>query len=483
MVAAVQAQAPDPRPYSATLRIEDLRSIVSVLASDSLEGREAGTRGEALAAAYILAHMQRDGLRPVPRADGDSSYRQPFFLTRTRNASAYIRVGDKVYQDMADVACVSGTTGSETQSHTVVFAGKGRDADLTGVAGRIVVIEAALQDVFSRSAAVARAGAAGLLVVSAADRRQFEQQLQMLRLYAGQRTSTGEQVSNMPVFMVPAEVAAACLGKSLRQYQTLVQQHASGTPRDKGTPARVSLFIDRKLDQTPTANLVGWIAGWEHPEEVVVITAHYDHIGVRRGRIHPGADDNASGVAALLEVAQAFAQARDAGHPPRRSLLFMAVAAEEKGLLGSEYYSEHPLFPLDKTVANLNMDMVGHLDDAHRDNPRFVSVVGSDWLSTDLHQIHERANQQHVGLSLDYTYNSKDHPEQFYYRSDQYNFAKHGIPVIFYTSGDHEDYHQPTDTYDRLHFGRLLGVTQLVFYTAWELAYREQRIAVDKSVD
>ena len=159
----------------------------------------------------------------------------------------------------------------------------------------------------------------------------------------------------------------------------------------------------------------------------------------------------------------------------------MALTGEEEGLLGSQYYSENPLFPLDNTVVNLNMDMVGHLDDAHPEDPNFVSVVGSDWLSSDLHEIHENANNTYVGMELDYTYNSKDHPERFYYRSDQYNFAKHGIPVIFYTSGDHEDYHKPTDTKENIKYERIEKVARLVFYTAWEIANREERIKTDKN--
>ena len=233
-----------------------------------------------------------------------------------------------------------------------------------------------------------------------------------------------------------------------------------------------------------TYNVIGMIKGSEYPDEYVVITAHYDHIGVRRGQIYKGADDNASGTAALLEVGQAFMEADKNGDGPKRSILILAWGAEEKGLLGSAYYADNdPIFPLTTVVANLNMDMIGHLDELHPEDPNFVSIVGSDWQSSELHQIHEAANEKYVGLSLDYTYNSKDHPERFFYRSDQYNFAKYGIPVIFYTSGDHEDYHKPTDTIANLKIGRIQKVAQLVFYTAWELANRDKRISVDKPLE
>lgn len=232
-----------------------------------------------------------------------------------------------------------------------------------------------------------------------------------------------------------------------------------------------------------TYNVMGFIKGSTYPKEVLIISAHYDHVGVKKGQIYPGADDNASGTSALLEIGQAFALAEKEGISPKRSILLIALGAEEKGLIGSAYYTDkQPIFPLKETVVNLNMDMVGHLDELHPEDPNFVSIVGSDWQSTDLHNIHEQANKKYVGLELDYTFNSISHPERFFYRSDQYNFAKHGIPVIFYTSGDHEDYHQPTDTMDNLHFDRIQKVAQLVFHTAWEIANREERIKVDKTI-
>lgn len=231
-------------------------------------------------------------------------------------------------------------------------------------------------------------------------------------------------------------------------------------------------------------NVLGLIKGKELPEEVLIITAHYDHLGIKGHDFYPGADDNASGISALLEVAQAFAEANKKGENPKRSILFIALAAEEKGLLGSQYYvDKDPIFPLSKTVVNLNMDMIGHLDDLHPKNSNFVSIVGSNWQSTDLHNIHEKANTDYVRLELDYSFNAFNHPEMFFYRSDQYNFARHGIPVIFYTSGDHEDYHKPTDTIENIEFERIQKVAQLVFYTAWEIANRKERIIVDKQLN
>ncbi len=150
-------------------------------------------------------------------------------------------------------------------------------------------------------------------------------------------------------------------------------------------------------------------------------------------------------------------------------------------MLGSEFYTDYkPLFELKNTVANLNIDMIGreHTDSKFTAN-NYVSLVGSDWLSNDLHAISENANKNHVGLQFDYTYNDKKHPERYFYRSDQYNFAKYNIPVIFYTGPDHKDYHQVTDDADLILFDRVEKVAKLIFFTAWEIVNREKRLSID----
>jgi Zn-dependent M28 family amino/carboxypeptidase len=196
-------------------------------------------------------------------------------------------------------------------------------------------------------------------------------------------------------------------------------------------------------------------------------------------QIYNGADDDASGTSAVMEIAQAFKLAKQDGNGPKRSVLFINLTAEEKGLFGSMWYVEHPLFPLENTIADLNIDMVGRVDEAHLENPNFIYLIGSDKLSSDLHEISEQANKKYVNLDLDYTYNQEGDPNRFYYRSDHYNFAKNNIPVIFYFNGVHEDYHQPSDTADKIDFDLLQKRTELVFYTAWELANRDERPALN----
>lgn len=229
----------------------------------------------------------------------------------------------------------------------------------------------------------------------------------------------------------------------------------------------------------PSENVLAIVEGSEKPEEVIVISAHLDHVGVLNGEIYNGADDDGSGTVALLEMAQAFQQAANQGNGPKRSVLFLHVTGEERGLLGSKFYTQFPVIPLENTVANLNIDMIGRVDPAHENNPNFVYLIGSDKLSTELHQLSEAVNDTFTQINLDYTYNDEDDPNRFYYRSDHYNFAKNDIPVIFYFNGTHEDYHQPSDTPDKINYELLEKRAKLIFYTAWELANREERIKLD----
>ena len=228
-------------------------------------------------------------------------------------------------------------------------------------------------------------------------------------------------------------------------------------------------------------NIWAFIEGSEKPNEIVVISAHYDHIGVINGEVYNGADDDGSGTVALLEIAQAFKTAQKEGNGPKRSILFLHVTGEEHGLLGSSYYSQNPLFPLANTIADINIDMIGRHDEFHNDSSNYVYLIGSDYLSTDLYNICETVNKKYVNLFLDYKFNDRADPNRFYYRSDHYNFAKNGIPSVFLFSGVHADYHKATDEVDKIEFDALAKRTQFAFAIAWELANRENRPVVDKS--
>ncbi|MBP6039458.1 MAG: M28 family peptidase [Flavobacterium sp.] len=227
-------------------------------------------------------------------------------------------------------------------------------------------------------------------------------------------------------------------------------------------------------------NIWTFIEGSEKPQEIIVISAHYDHVGMKNGEVFNGADDDGSGTVALLEIAQAFKKAKDDGFGPKRSILFLHVTGEEHGLHGSRFYSENPLFPIENTVVDINIDMIGRRDTLHPKTNNYVYVIGSDRLSSELHTINEEVNAKHTQLELDYKYNDRKDPERIYYRSDHYNFAKKGIPAIFFFNGIHADYHQSSDTPDKIEYDALAKRTQLAFVLAWELANRPERIKVDR---
>jgi hypothetical protein len=227
-------------------------------------------------------------------------------------------------------------------------------------------------------------------------------------------------------------------------------------------------------------NVIAFIEGEEFPEEVIILSAHSDHEGYTKTEIYNGADDNGSGTAAVMEMAQAFKKAALEGHRPKRSIVFLHLTGEEVGLTGSRYYTQHPVFSMQNTVANLNIDMIGRVDDAHINNENYIYVIGADRLSTQLHYISEAANAQFTKLELDYKLNSDKDPNRYFYRSDHYNFAQNGVPVIFYFNGEHEDYHEPTDTPEKINYALLEKRTKLIFATTWYLANSEKRITVDQ---
>lgn len=248
---------------------------------------------------------------------------------------------------------------------------------------------------------------------------------------------------------------------------------------------------DRSGNSIDSYNVLAYIEGSDIADEVLVITSHLDHIGVEvDGKINNGADDDGSGTVAMMEIAEAFIEAKEDGNGPRRSILFLHVSAEEKGLLGSKYYTDNPIYPLANTVANLNIDMIGRVDSLHTDQPDYIYLIGSDILSEDLHEVSEKANQDYVGLTIDYRYNDPTtlvyefgrwRENRYYYRSDHYHFIKNNIPAIFYFNGTHKDYHAPTDTVEKINYALLEKRTRLIFHTAWEIVNRKERLTLKEN--
>ena len=240
------------------------------------------------------------------------------------------------------------------------------------------------------------------------------------------------------------------------------------------------MILNIKGENVETENVVAIIPGNEKPNEYIILSAHLDHVGKENGKIYNGADDDGSGTVAILEIAEAFQNSVINGDGPKRSIVFLHVTGEEKGLLGSKFYTENPLYPLENTVANLNIDMIGRLDPKRVDkDPNYIYLIGSDRLSQELHDVSEKMNSEYTNLKIDYTFNEKNDPNRFYFRSDHYNFAKKDIPIIFYFNGTHEDYHKPTDTPDKINYPLLSKRTKLIFYTAWKLANQPERIKLN----
>jgi Zn-dependent M28 family amino/carboxypeptidase len=248
--------------------------------------------------------------------------------------------------------------------------------------------------------------------------------------------------------------------------------------------ASAHITITTQQSRTTSQNVVGILDGSDPKlrDEYVAFSAHYDHLKTNpNGQIYPGADDDGSGTVAVLAIARAMSVQR-----PKRSVLIIFHAGEELGLLGSEYNADFaPAVPLDKMVVDLNIDMIGRskpdgdkqAEDQHLTDAHSVYLVGSNRISPELHALSEDTNAEFQKLRLDYYYNDPANPERIYFRSDHWNYAKHGVPIIFYFDGVHVDYHKVTDTVDKIDFAKMTQITRLVFETGWRIANLDHRLS------
>ena len=489
LIASLNSFAQDAAiEFAETITQEDLRELLTIVASDAMEGRDTGARGQKMAAAFIADHFRRLGLAPVvPTANGKSYY-QRFDLERRAAGDSYMIIdGERLSNGAETLYMGSGSTKNEIELSTV-YAGDGSENafDRIDVTGKAVIVTAALGSSVRREIA-ARAyknGAELVLLESAKDDDEYKSYVKRYGRYVMRGSlgfsSKGEKDNG--VFYISPSIASTLLKTTPDKYEAIATKVANGdlSSIDKVKSVKFSYKTETNIEVVETENIMGYLEGSDKKDELIIITAHYDHVGRDGDKIFNGADDDGSGTTSILELAEAYITASKAGKGPRRSILFMTVTGEEKGLLGSQYYTENPIFPLENTVVNLNIDMVGRTDEAHKEDREFVYLVGSDRLSSELHELSEKANETYTKLSLDYTYNDQDHPDRIYYRSDHWNFAKNNVPIIFYFNGTHEDYHQDTDTVDKIEFDLLQKRAQLVFYTSWIIANRDQRIVVDK---
>ncbi len=490
-----QKQEPNAQTFAETITEADLKTHLYTYASDEFEGRETGKPGQKKAVEYLRESYQKLGV-PAAKANGD--YFQPVPLEMRNLPTGAITVNGTLYPIGTDLLSFSKATdnieeiiylgfGIEEGNYSdysgwdvnnkwvLVKSGEPINADgtyqLTGTSKKSVWSNMS-ESIGKRIELAAEKGAKGFILYDANNFNRYKGYYEFMKSNdQGQmafKEEDGKLTSNLYI--------NAKLAKNI-----MANIDTDNTP--KLIPVKINMNLASTDVNVETENLAAMIKGSEKPNEYVIISSHLDHIGISSsGEINNGADDDGSGTVALLEIAQAFKKAADQGNGPKRSIIFLHVTGEEKGLLGSQYYTDvDPLVPLTQTVADLNIDMIGRIDPKRNGNRNYIYLIGSDKLSTELHELSEEVNKKYTNLELDYTYNDENDPNRFYYRSDHYNFAKKNIPIIFYFNGTHDDYHRPGDTPDKINYDLLQNRTRLIFYTAWELANRDARPIVDKA--
>jgi hypothetical protein len=475
---AIKGQAQDATAlkYAATITAQDLERHLTYIASDELEGRDTGEKGQKLAAEYLANFYKDLGLKgPV-----EGSYFQKFNLSSVSYPEVNLTVGKQKLVQNEDFIFIGDANMSRLKRTDLVFLGLANEENLKKVDVKDKLV--GLWAIGSRAQTVVpevmQAGAAGIVIVTMEGQANFDRMANWYKSLSGKGRLGFEQPTKQePIFLVSSEKMSTLFQTPVEILKEAAKNNPESIPSQK-----VSYLVKKQNKVVPTENVMAFLEGTDKKEEVLVISSHYDHVGINsKGEINNGADDDGSGTVAVMEIAEAFAMAAKDGIRPRRSILFLNVTGEEKGLLGSEYYSNHPIFPLENTVNNINIDMVGRIDYEYQDaeNQEYIYVIGSEMLSSHLKVINEYNNITYTNLILDYRYDAEDDPNRFYYRSDHYNFAKHNIPVIFFFNGVHDDYHQPTDTVDKIEFPLMTKRTKLIFHTAWDLANRENRTPVD----
>ena len=485
----------NPLVYAQSITEAELKEHLYTYASDEFEGRDTGEPGQKLAVEYLKAEYVELG---IPAAQSDGNYFQNVPLVISKLPKGSVSINGKEYQNGEGLLTFTAAAGSYDN---IVYVNYGIEeenySDYAGVdvKGKIVLMKAGepmnadgtyklsgsnetsvwsnmSESIGKRMELASSKGAIGVMYFDEGNYGRFKNRFNFMQSKDSGSMGLKDEVQNdFYSFFIDALVANAIL-PNIKSENT-----------SKNVSTKLVLNIESDSKDVESENVVAVIKGSEKPDEYVIISAHLDHVGVNtEGEIFNGADDDGSGTVGLLEIAEAFKKAADEGNGPKRSVVFLHVTGEEKGLLGSKYYADHdPIFPLSQTVADLNIDMIGRIDPNRTGNRNYIYLIGSDKLSTELHELSEEVNKKYMNIELDYTFNDENDPNRFYYRSDHYNFAKNNIPIIFYFNGTHADYHQPGDTPDKINYDLLENRTRLVFLTAWEIANRDARLKVDKA--
>jgi Zn-dependent M28 family amino/carboxypeptidase len=470
------AQDPIQVKYANTITVADLTEYLTYLASDEMRGRDTGSEEQKIAAQYLADFYKELGFTgPV-----EGSYLQQVPLVSSAFNAVDLKIGKNKLVMNEDFVFSGDGDMAKAMKTDLVFLGLVNDENLAKVSvkDKLVGIWAVGVRSNDLTKKVMDAGAAGIVLVSMEGQSNFDRVANRAKTLAGKgRIGFEKEVTQRPIFTVSSDKLGELFGQPVETLKEAAKTNPESIPSQKAT-----FQVKKTVNPVESSNVMGYLEGTDLKDEVLVISSHYDHVGVSStGEIFNGADDDGSGTVSVMEIAQAFATAAKEGHKPRRSILFLNVTGEEKGLLGSEYYGDHPIFPMENTVNNINIDMVGRIDYEYQkaDNKDYIYVIGSEMLSSQLKKINEYNNITYTDLILDYRYDAEDDPNRFYYRSDHYNFAKHNVPVIFFFNGVHDDYHQVTDTVDKIEFPLMEKRAKLVFHTAWDLANRDKRTPVD----
>jgi len=487
---ALAQKTDEAAKYAALITKEALKEKLTILAGEEMEGRETASPGQKRAAAWIEEHFKKIGLKP----GNSGSYQQLYPVYIDAMSDQLLRVNGKTFTWDKDYSFGLSNISSGTKTiNNIVFAGYGivdsasKRNDFAGldVKGKVVIV---LEGGTTAIAPAGRAGrgfnpnqrkidaaknngAAGLLVVSADFPRRTPTQLK------------GRMVLHLPtdpsffVASISDEVASALLGRTTKILFADLKNINQGNYY-----AELQIGANKVPETRESSNVIGILPGTDKKDEYIFLTGHYDHLGKNGNVIYYGADDDGSGSVGVMQMAEAFAAAARKGNQPRRTMIFMTVSGEEKGLLGSEYYSEHPTIDLAKASVDLNTDMIGRGDTSRKaDTLNYIYVIGHDKLSSELVGINEGVNKKYIhNLALDYKFDDPNDQNQIYYRSDHYNFAKKGVPILFFYDGMlGADYHRPTDTVDKIQFEVMARRAQLVFHTAWVIANRDDMLKRD----
>jgi len=506
----------DAIKFSKAINPENAYKHLSVLASDEYEGRETGTKGAWMAADYIRDYFKSLGLK----APVNGSYFQKIDLVNVTLKESHLTVNGqpKEYQkDYLVSPSLISDQGFTFSANELVFIGYGLKKDNyndftgTDIKGKVVIMfnggdptvkpGTKIDRAAYRATLEARAKyftennvKAIILIDPAVDRitESSKESAKKGRVVVKTNAAIEAQKQNdIPRISISVALANELLKASNTTVADLQKKIV-----DSQAPAsqilNVPFSASAAKTETPVRceNVLGYLEGSDPvlKKEVLILTGHYDHIGLEtdpnaKDKVNNGADDDGSGTTGVLLMAKAFTDAKKAGKGAKRSILFMTVVGEEKGLWGSEWYSEHPVFPVENTIADLNTDMIGRTGEEYlgkADSANYIYSVGSRMLSSDLANLSEQVNATYTKMKLDYKYDDPKDPEQIYYRSDHYNFAKLGIPIIFYYDGMlQQDYHKPGDEVSKINFPLLAKRAKLTYFTAWELANRAKRPAVD----